>query len=203
MKQTYWLWIILPLIILVGTSSLTGCGVVREVSEPIYPMVHTRELLLDTQAFPTSWDIFPCAPHCARAERRADSLRGFGRVGIPGKVLQLVYAFRSNTAARDYFTRVRDANFQPRTPPDVTLTPHPTVPMTSLRADESMIGCGRIRASICFAVLRYRNYVVTMYIDLDIGAGYGLKPAEVPPILAAMDQRVVDVFALPAATPGP
>jgi hypothetical protein len=203
MKQTYWLWIILPLIVLVGTSSLTGCGVVRELSEPIYPIVHTRELLLDAQPLPPGWQAIPCEPACARAERPAESMRTIGRPGIPGKVLHIVYAFRSNTAARDYFARVRDADFQPRAAPDVTLTPHPTVPMTSLRADESMIGCGRVGASICFAVLRYRNYVVTIYIDIDAGYGDGLQPADVPPILAAMDQRVVDVFSLPAVTPGP
>jgi hypothetical protein len=162
----------------------TGCTAFTQATVSALP---ARDLLLDTQAFPTGWMAVPCASDCSRREGTAIAVRGFIPMEyIPGQVIQNVYALKSVAAAQD--------KFQEWTALDARQTPPvPELTYRSRIADESSLGCGRDEGvPICRASMRYGNYFISFFFNVDRGEadGHGLKIDQIEPILRAFDARV-------------
>lgn len=159
------------------------------------------DLLIDARAFPSDWQVFPCQPHCDRAERPHLADRSFGIPEKPGHVIQEVWRLSSELVAEDKYRRNAEVAFGLRTPPDVTFTAPSEVTYQSSIADEYQFGCGVHKLPACKALFRYGQYVVELYIQLDTGEGYGLSLDAIEPILRAIDAQAALQLGLPNPTP--
>lgn len=151
------------------------------------PGVPASDLLLDAQPFPSGWEARPCEPYCEDTENASQALRTFYITGIPGHVVQQVFYFGSENDAKANFQRYEETT--PFSPPS-------EIDYQSPIADQQYIRCGVDKVPACRAGLRYGNYFVYFYFDIDSGTGDGLKIEEVVPILQAMDERAVDFLGL-------
>mgnify|MGYP000477655184 CR=1 FL=1 len=166
-------------------------------------------LLINADTFPEGWEADPCAPTDRLCFSGTHALRTFGRVAIPGHVIQQVYRFNSIEAAQAKFQRVWEVDFRPRQPPNMQFAPPPEITYRSPSADEYYFGCGVDRVPGCKALFRYGNYYIEFYFDLDEYRGYGLddegdglRLEQVEPILRAMDEHAATVLGLrPRAEP--
>jgi len=76
---------------------------------------------------------------------------------------------------------------------NVVFAPPPEIKFNSVKADEFYIVCGRLNYAYCIIAARYRNYIVSLHIDLasTIG-GYtqdeGLTYSEIETLLRDMDK---------------
>lgn len=153
-----------------------------------------RNLLLDAKAFPKNWEVDPCEPDCSRREGETKALRVFGIVDVPGHVIQDVFRLESVEAAQTKFQTYREVEFRELQSPNRTFRPPPEITYRSPIADEYYLGCGIDEVPACRAIMRYGNYFIYFYFDIDDGQGDGLKMEEVEPILRAMDARVTSVL---------
>lgn len=68
----------------------------------------------------------------------------------------------------------------------------------SLLADESLIACGRRIWEFCDVIIRYKNYIVEIRIDLETNYGgyisHGLTNDEIERVLAAVDGKFAFFF---------
>ncbi len=184
----------------------TGCTSVRFSGESApLPLsnIPAWHLLINADTFPKGWEADPCDSTDRLCFSETHALRTFGRVAIPGHVIQQVYRFNSIEAAQAKFHRVREADFRPRQPPNMQFAPPPEITYQSPIADEYYFGCGVDRVPACEAIFRYGNYYIEFYFDLDEYRGYGLdvegdglKLEQVEPILRAMDERAATVLGL-------
>ncbi len=173
------------------------------------PNIPAWHLLINADAFPKGWEADPCAPTDRLCFSGTHALRTFGRVEIPGHVIQQAYRFNAVEAAKAKFRRVREVDFRPRQPPNLQFAPPSEITYQSPIADEYYFGCGVDRIPACKAIFRYGNYYIEFYFDLDEYQGYGrdvegdgLKIEEIEPILRAMDERAAAVLGLrPRAEP--
>jgi hypothetical protein len=177
---------------------VAGCTITNPV--PAHP-ISTSELLLDEQPFPMGWQASSCEPYCEREERNGQSGRSFFRTGIPGHVIQNVFHYSSERAAHVTFDRYKKMNLSEATPharaPFSPFQPPPEINYRSPIADEQYLGCGVDVVSGCRAGLRYGQYFIYFYFDIDDGQGDGLKIEEVEPILRAIDERVSLLLDIP------
>jgi hypothetical protein len=154
-----------------------------------YPIVAARNLLLDAAAFPSTWDVFPCGPDCAR-EGYGRAMRTFGRRNIAGHVIQEITNYVYESSAEGNFQRAQATNFPRRDPDERPFSTAPSISYTSPFADQYGLGCGIDTVPACRLYARYGNYFVYMYFDIDDGSGEGLQVADVPPILEALDRQI-------------
>lgn len=182
---------------------LHGCTASGIPQQAPFSTVDARILLIDARAFPSTWNADPCGVGCDRTERPDHALRMFGRDSIAGHVHQEVFAFPSTIEAQQYFAHLDAALFMPLTSPDITFVAPSNFTYHSALADEYKVGCGKQVVPACRALLRYRNYVVEWYFDIDAGAGDGLQIQDIIPILLEMDAHVARTFhlTLPTAVP--
>jgi hypothetical protein len=97
-------------------------------------------------------------------------------------------------AAQTKFQTYREVEFRELQSPNRTFRPPPEITYRSPIADEYYLGCGIDEVPACRAIMRYGNYFIYFYFDIDDGQGDGLKMEEVEPILRAMDARVTSVL---------
>ena len=188
-----------------------GCTQVMGQPDPTpLPAIHARELLLDAQPFPANWDVNPCAPDCSRRERETRAFRTFSNVdvGVPGRVIQEVIRLGSVAEAQAMYERSRDVDFRKGEPPQVPSTellPPPEISYRSPIADEYYFGCGIDIVPVCRASIRYGQYFVSFFFDIDGGTGEGMEIKDVEPILRAMDAQASARLGIPlsATTPSP
>lgn len=185
------------ILLVLAVTLVTACATTNSQNVQDYSIIHAKELLLDHQAFPSAWQVNSCEPSCERRERIRESARSFGRVGLPGKVIQDVFVFPTNGAAEQFFQSEQEAYFAPRTLPDVTLTAATQIEYRG-SADQYAIGCDQQQEFFCRAVLRYGNYVIKFYLDIDAGYDNGLQLADIAPILRATDLRVAQKLSVPS-----
>lgn len=187
----------LGLVLVVATLLLSGCfGVPYSLSgDPIPvnpPDVPTSDLLLDESPFPSGWQIDLCEPYCDRDRFLGESSRTFGRIGIPGHIIQDVFYYRTERDAEAKFQRYDETTGH---------SPPPEISYLSPIADEQYLRCGvdkRSGIENCRAARRYGNYFIYFYFDLDQGYDDGLPSIEdVEPILRAMDERVSEQLGIP------
>lgn len=156
------------------------------------PAVPAYDWLLNAEPFPERWQADPCDPDCERAERPHNALRTFGIVNVPGHVIQQVFYFGSERSARAKFQRYEETtSFS--TPEEISYR--------SPIADEQYLRCGVDKVPACWAGLRYENYFVYFYFDIDGGRGDGLKIEEIEPILRAIDVRAGELLGIPLPDP--
>ncbi len=171
------------------------------------PTIPAYDWLLDSSAFPSSWENFPCDPDCGRAERPYEALRSFGRVKIPGHVIQQVFYFGSERSAKAKFQLYEGSDLSEATPsarsPFSPFQPPPEISYRSPIADEQYLGCGVDVVPGCRAGLRYGQYFIYFYFDIDGGKGDGLQIEEVEPILRAMDERASLLLGIPLEAENP
>lgn len=183
--------------------AINGCTPLFSSPTATPPLqVPAWELILDDQAFPEGWSVFPCGPPesaCQRQYREAISYRDFGRVGIAGHVAQEVSRLESISAARSNFQIAREVDFRKSKTrsPSTEFLPPAEISYRSPIADEYYLGCGVDVVPACRAILRYGNYFVYFYFSVDDGNGEGLKTEEIEPILRAMDERAALVLGIP------
>lgn len=181
-------------ILLLCLQNLYGCTMNAGNRQPIYPIVHARELLLTAQKFPSGWQVNPCTVGCNRTERPTHSLRTFSQITIAGHVIQQVHVYEDAGTAHNQFLRLRDVEFTQQQPPNRSFTSPDSLQYQSHIADESAIACGKDVVEICKVFLRYRNYVIQFYFD--IGPPEGVNVADIYPILKDMDSQIADTFHL-------
>jgi hypothetical protein len=190
----------------------TGCTAFLEQSAPTPAAPAWHLLIDDTLAFPQEWNVDPCDSSHRLCFGETHALRGFGRVGIPGSVIQDVYRLDSVASAKAMFQRARGVDFKKSSPPRVPSSeflPPSEITYRSPIADEFYLGCGVDVVPACEAIFRYGNYFVMFFLNVDKGyvddveiIGNGLKIEEVEPILRAMDARAAAVLGLrPRAEP--
>jgi hypothetical protein len=172
-----------------------GCEAFAPSPTPtLLPTFHARELLLNALSFPKRWVVFPCKPHCDNRERETHAGRNFGIVDVAGHVIQDVFRFTTVEAAQAKFRTYRETTFG---------TPPSEITYRSPIADEYYLACGVDTVLGCHANIRYGNYFIYFYFDIDDGQrGEGLRFHEVEPILRAMDAQATTVLRIPvSATP--
>jgi len=177
----------------------TGCTSTSDAPTSLpLPSVPARELLLATQPFPKGWVVGSCAPDCSRSEGETHAERSFYIPGVPGHVLQDVFRLPDVEAAQANFQSYREVDFQ-------TFTLPLEIRYRSPIADEHYLGCGVDEVPACRAIMRYGNYFIAFYFDIDNGKGDGLKIADVEPIVRALDQHVAGRLGilLPTTAPVP
>ncbi|MCL4871886.1 MAG: hypothetical protein KJ063_23250 [Anaerolineae bacterium] len=81
--------------------------------------------------------------------------------------------------------------------------PPPEISYRSPIADEQYLGCGVDVVPGCRAGLRYGQYFIYFYFDIDGGKGDGLQIEEVEPILRAMDERASLLLGIPLEAENP
>lgn len=134
------------------------------------------------------------------------AVRTFGWLKIAGHVVQQVYRFGTAQDA--------SAKFHVWLTPELgqgsdhELRPPPEIAYRSPLADEFALGCGKSAgAPVCKVLLRYTNYFIFVYIDIDGGEGDGVQLAEVEPLLRALDERAAAQLGLshpePPTAPAP
>lgn len=190
MRQQPWRWGI--------AMSLIGIVLVclAVIFEPTYPAIDAPALLLTDAEMPSGWtDIYDCVHGGCESDRRpAHAAASFGRVStrLPGHITQDVYVFERTWQIRQRFAYYRDVTFRAKSAPAVGLQAHPLVTFRSTYADEQAVGCGKNVVAYCRALLRYRNILVEVYVDVaspeDEG---GLAIEHVDSVLRAVDARVV------------
>lgn len=173
-----YLCISIAILLVVGCARFVGSSTPASL-----PNIPARDLLLDAQAFPKGWGVGSCAPDCSRSEGEVYAERSFYITGVPGHVLQSVFRLDDVEAAKAKFQSYREVDFK-------TLTPPPEITYRSFLADEYYLGCGIAAVPACRAILRYGNYFIAFYFDIDSGKGDGLQIADVEPILRTIDRRV-------------
>jgi hypothetical protein len=197
--------------IIIGILLGTGCITFFEQSTPTIPAWH---LLLDAQSFPRGWDAAPCDTSDRLCFGETHALRGFGRVGVPGHVIQDVYRLSSVASAQAMFHRAREVDFKKATSlriPSSEFLPSPGITYRSLIADDFYLGCGVDVVPACEAIFRYGNYFIMLFFNVDKGyvdgveiKGNGLGIEQIEPILRTMDERAAAVLGLrPKLTPTP
>jgi hypothetical protein len=99
-------------------------------------------LVLTETALPAGWQIFPCSPPSKRCSDSEGAVT-YGRVDVPGYVLQSNYRIYSVEAAKAYYRHVFDieSNKTPA-PPHTPFVPPPEVAYRSPIADDFFLGCG-------------------------------------------------------------
>jgi hypothetical protein len=202
---------------------LTGCislvSSLRYFPNPVpAPAVPTGDLLLDEDPFPEEWEVFSCEPHCDRRERNGESGRSFGVVDVPGHVIQDVFYFDGEWAAKIKFRRYEETDLPDAVDPNSVRTPRtvfsppPEIEYRSPIADDQYLGCGIDVVPACRAGLRYGNYFIYFYFDLRssyyfdyldevqaekmLGDEGGLTLLQVEAILRAMDEHYAEQFDL-------
>lgn len=149
----------------------------------------TKELLLDEQPFPPGWQVDPCEPYCD--DKLSQSSRSFGRIGIPGHVLQDVFHFQDEQDAQAKHQRYEETT--PHQPP-------PEIAYRSPIADAQYLRCGiddPAGVSVCRAGRRYGTYVIYLFFDIDQGLDDGLHYDEVETILRALDEHISTQLEIP------
>ena len=177
------------------TLLLSGCLVLPypSSSDPVPvnpPGIPTSGLLLDDLSFPPGWKAVNCEPYCDLSLK--ESSRTFGREGMPGRVVQDVFYYRTERNAEAKFQRYLET----------TGHSYPSeINYLSPIADEQYLRCGIVERNdikICQAARRYGNYFVYLYFDIDMGYDDGLPTIEdVEPILRALDERVSERLDIP------
>ncbi len=155
----------------------TACTTI-EVRPTPTPMLNvpTQDLILDTAAFPSSWVVAPCEPDCARQYQADESSRTFDRPGAPGQAIQEVYRLASPSAAEAKFELYEGTEFaKSRNLPSTEFTPSPEVAYRSPIADQYDVRCGVEQVPVCKAIVRYGQYFMYFYFDLDSWLWYGLE----------------------------
>jgi hypothetical protein len=184
----------------------TGCIPLGDtpVPTPLHS-IPAKDLLLDVQAFPRNWSMDPCTTNCNSREGEAKALRVFGVVGVPGHVIQEVFRLKDVASASDMFQSARVVDFRKSTTrtPSSDFLPPPEITYRSSIADEYYLGCGIDIGAACKAIMRYDNYFISFYFDLDTGTGEGLKVTEIEPVLRDLDAHVAARFGVPRQTATP
>jgi hypothetical protein len=165
-----------------------GCG--QQTSQSRYPIVSATKLLLSIEAFPNSWEINPCTPHCDRSEQFGEARRSFIRPHVAGHVIQHVTNYVYERSAHGEFQRALEVTFPEPAPDEPPFNAAPPISYMSPIADDYHFGCGIDVVSACRVLARYSNYYVEIYFDIDGGDGDGLEIREVQPILEALDTLI-------------
>jgi hypothetical protein len=201
-------------IVKIVLALLVGCtATMKEPTPTSLPDVPAWYLLLETDAFPRDWAADQCGPTDRLCFGETHALRVFGRVGVPGSVIQDVHRFEDGTPAYSMFQRARESDFNrchaPRSPCGEFLPPAEANYRSPI-ADEYYLACGVNVVPACIAIIRYGNYFIEFFINADRGyidgweiEGNGLKVQEVVPILRAMDEHAARVLGIPLPTRTP
>lgn len=200
----------LVLVLILGVG--TGCTSWSSRSAPNLPVVPAHDLLVDIQPFPDRWAVNPCEPACERDHGDIHAERSFAVPDVPGHVLQDVFRLESVAAAQAKFQTYREVDFRQHPPPQVPsseLLPPADVSYHSPIADEYYLGCGVHIVPACRAIIRYGNYFVSFFFDVNQGTAdgvlittdEGLEISDIEPILQALDQQVAARLGLPLPPP--
>jgi hypothetical protein len=162
-------------------------------------------LLEQTDLDHRQFSVDRCEPYCALHEHETEAGRSFNQA----LVSQGTYRFDSDRAAQAKFDERRQALFTPTG--DLPFAPFKTPSEFGYRspiANDFYIACGFDLAPRCWAIARYRNYVVQTgmfldYVQVDgrIYRGDGLRLSKFEPFLRAVDRRVGERLRLPPPDP--
>ena len=203
---------LLAFVVILVLGAGTGCTFWANQPARTLPIVPARDLLVGIDAFPDRWGIDPCEPACGQDRGDAYAERSFGMPDVAGHVLQDVFRLDSVAAAQATFQTYREVDFRKHPPPRTPsseFVPPPEVSYHSPLADDSYFGCGVDVVPACRAIIRYGQYVVSFYIDVNHGTAdgvvitteEGLTIADIEPILRALDHQGAASLGLPLPPP--
>lgn len=139
-----------------------------------------------------------CASACERDEGAEYATRSFyHKAYLPGHVIQEVYRFSSDAAAKAKFQRYREVEFQVRQAPDKQFVPPPELIYHNTSADDYYVGCGIDKVPACRAIMRYGYYFIWFYFDIDSQQREGLRIEDLDPILRACELQIRKQLNLP------
>lgn len=187
-------------------------------SAPLLSHVAPRELLLERNAFPQGWQYTPCQPNCKKVEGVDFARRSFGQTDAPGGVEQDIYVAPSVENAIVLFTGWQGRFRRTSNVPNTAFYPLDEPSVQSTTANDIRIACGVDRIPICYTLLRYGQYLVSLRFEVDQWQWFGSETPNdgfpldaIPSVVHAMDQRIVttvgyptrDADAPPLALPSP
>ena len=154
--------------------SVACCGLLPSFGPGSSPPTGWRDpvykLLIDDASFPEGWQVL--FPEDTSTDRTVNKVyRTWGRVGIPGKAIQVIWRAYTIADAEEKYDELQ-SQYTPTPSPFghtfIPFEPPDEIEFRSRLADEFRLGCGWYGIPYCLANARYRNYVVDLTIDLEV-----------------------------------
>lgn len=173
---------------------LTGCYAFRTPPpgwrDPVY------QLLLQEDSFPDGWDAgYEVPAHIKDPTTNHVTMEWLHDNG--GLVYQSIWRAYTIEDAKSKFNELKHPPYGSEAltsgTKNVAFTPPSEIKFKSAKADEFYIVCGRLDYAYCIIASRYRNYVVSLHVDLsgtigDYTQDEGLTYSEIETLLRDMDK---------------
>jgi hypothetical protein len=171
-----------------------GCSFVNTPHHSIQlPLPPARDLLLDLSYLPDGWEQPQGLTYLDRKGKGGvTSSEGYWeRVSPPAGISQEVYAYGNVDDALDSFANLRELVFLTSSRQNsAPYLPPPEIKYQSSIADEYYLACGVDEVLICRALLRYRSYVIVLFMPSNELGNDGLMYSEIENTLIAVDKKI-------------